>query len=59
MKIEEKADRIFLNGAYNPSELDYLVDYIISLGSDAKIVFPEELKKRYIQKMKEILSEYN
>lgn len=58
MKIEEKSDHIFLNGSCNPSELDYLVDYIISLGAEAKIIYPDELKRRYIQKMKKILDKY-
>ena len=58
MKIEEKNDNIFLPGACNPSELDYLVDYIIGLGAEAKIIYPEKLKSRYIQKIKKILSKY-
>lgn len=58
MKIEEKNDNIFLTGACNPSELDYLVDYIIGLGAEAKIIYPEKLKSRYIQKIKKILSKY-
>lgn len=58
MKIEKKDKRIFLTGIYNHSELHYLVDYLISLGSNVSNIQPSELKNAYIAELQKILTNY-
>lgn len=40
-------------------EYDWLVGILLSLGTDAKVVAPEELRRRVLQTAQEIASQYN
>ncbi|MDR0300191.1 MAG: WYL domain-containing protein [Streptococcaceae bacterium] len=44
-----------LLGGYNPKELDYLVDYLISFAGEMTIISPLELKSSYELKLKEMI----
>lgn len=58
MKIAEKDDAIYLEGRFAKPDFDYLVDYLIGLGSDIKIVSPRELKQAYLNKIEKIVDQY-
>lgn len=58
MNIVHDAGKIYLQGKYNREELHYLVDYLISLGSDVQVLQPSELKKNYLTKLKQIMKKY-
>jgi predicted DNA-binding transcriptional regulator YafY len=58
MQIDHKHGKIYLNGKYNKEELHYLVDYLISLGSEVKVLKPKELKDSYLEKLNEIIQQY-
>lgn len=47
-----------LTGRYNLEELDYLLHYLVSLGSEVEIEFPDSLKSAYINKLEQILKKY-
>lgn len=58
MKIKEKDGKNIFTGLYNSQEQDYLVDYLIGLGANVQIISPKSLKKAYLDKMNDILSQY-
>ncbi|KFL97568.1 WYL domain-containing protein [Lactobacillus gasseri] len=63
MQIDHKHGKIYLNGKYNKEELHYLVNYLISLGSEVKVLKPKvlkpkELKDSYLEKLNEIIQQY-
>lgn len=58
MKVEHHAGKIYLKGKYNKEELHYLVDYLISLGNDVKVLVPAELQQAYLAKLRVILKKY-
>lgn len=59
MNIIRDKGKIYLDGKYNRRELHYLVNYLISLGSNVKIIYPDELKERYLTQLKEIMKQYD
>lgn len=52
-------EKIYLDGKYNREELHYLVNYLISLGNNVKIIYPDELKESYLNQLKEIVQQYD
>ena len=58
MKVIHNRQGIYLNGSYNKEELHYLVDYLISLGSEVKIIKSRELKEKYLEKLQRIIQQY-
>ncbi|MCY7008916.1 WYL domain-containing protein [Fusobacterium simiae] len=58
MKLEEINNQCYMTGSFNEKELDYMVHYLIGLGENVKIEYPEILKSAYIKKLKEILKKY-
>ena len=58
MKLEEIDNQPYMVGSFNKEELDYMVHYLIGLGDNVKIEYPELLKNAYIKKLKEILKSY-
>ena len=58
MRIEEIDNQPYMIGSFNKEELDYMVHYLIGLGDNVKIEYPELLKNAYIKKLKEILKSY-
>ncbi|WP_334330469.1 hypothetical protein [Companilactobacillus sp. HBUAS59699] len=47
-----KAERL------NQEELNYMVDYLISLGTNVKINYPNSLKQAYLKKLRTIINNY-
>ncbi|MBB1079242.1 WYL domain-containing protein [Limosilactobacillus sp. STM2_1] len=47
-----------LQGFYSANEYQYLLTYLLSYGKEIKVISPSQLKKDYIAKIKEILSQY-
>lgn len=58
MRLEEINNQTYMVGSFNEKELDYMVHYIIGLGENVKIEYPEILKNAYVKKLKEILKKY-
>ncbi|EGF35157.1 transcriptional regulator [Lactobacillus helveticus MTCC 5463] len=58
MEVIHNRQGIYLNGSYNKEELHYLVDYLISLGSEVKIIKSRELKEKYLEKLQRIIQQY-
>lgn len=58
MKIETHNNVHYLTGHYNPQELDYMVQYLLKLGGDVKIIEPKSLKDAYLKQLKRILNSY-
>lgn len=58
MKVETHHNIHYLIGHYNPQELDYMIQYLIKLGSDVQIIEPESLKKAYLKELKKIIATY-
>lgn len=58
MSLEYIEDKPFIVGGYNEGELQYMIDYLISLGENVKILYPESLKINYMTKLKAILNQY-
>ncbi|MEP9853015.1 WYL domain-containing protein [Staphylococcus aureus] len=48
----------YITGGYNIEELDYMVHYLISLGENVEILYPEQLKHSYLNKMRSIIEKY-
>lgn len=58
MHLKTDHKKILMYGGYNREEFDYMIDYLISLGQNVKINYPEELKRAYINRLKEIIDRY-
>lgn len=58
MEIKEKNDTYYLIGHYNQQELEYMVQYLLKLGPEVKIIKPKELKQAYLKQVKNILHFY-
>lgn len=58
MRITEENGKTLLTGSYNPSELYYLVNYLIGLGSNVRINHPIELRDAYLKELKKIINMY-
>ncbi|RVU71511.1 MULTISPECIES: YafY family protein [Lactobacillus] len=58
MKVETHHNANYLTGQYNPQELDYMVQYLLKLGSDVRIIEPESLKDAYLKQLRKIVDSY-
>lgn len=59
MTLEKIEGRYAIVGAYNPSELHYMIHYLLEFGQHITIAFPQTLKERYVGALKELLSRYS
>lgn len=57
MALEEQED-LYLTGAINEQEMDFLVTYLLGFGEEAIIMAPASLKEAYIKRLKEMLEHY-
>lgn len=55
--VEEKGD-FYIQGWFEPHELNFMVDYLITFGDSAKIIAPQNLIALYKDKLKIMLSHY-
>lgn len=58
MHLKEIDNQIIMYGGYNQAEFNYMIDYLITLGKNVKIDYPETLKNTYIEELRKIISNY-
>lgn len=58
MHLKTERGKIFIYGGYNRDEFDYMVEYLITLGKNVAINYPEELKQAYLTVLKDIINRY-
>lgn len=59
MQLEQIAGQDYLTGGYGPEEFDYMVQYLLSLGTNVKILAPTALKEGYLAAVRQILNAYS
>lgn len=59
MELMMEEEIPYIRGSYNEEHLDYLLQYLVSLGKHVKILFPMDLERRYKNELKTILSLYD
>lgn len=59
MRLEKTANQDYLTGGYNQDEFAYMVQYLLGLGSNVKILYPQALQEAYLQEMRHIMDLYN
>ena len=58
MKLEFIDNEIFLVGSFNKNELNYMVHYLIGMGNNVVIEYPQILKDGYLEQIERILNNY-
>ena len=58
MKLEEIEDKFYIKGGFNIEELHYMVHYMIEMGNNVIIEYPEILKESYLEQLKKIIDKY-
>ncbi len=58
MHLKNEHGKILMYGGYNRDEFKYMIDYLIGLGRNVKINYPDELKDAYINELKKIIKQY-
>ncbi|MCZ2136805.1 hypothetical protein [Lactobacillus plantarum subsp. plantarum ST-III] [Lactiplantibacillus plantarum] len=58
MHLTHQNDQDYLIGGYNQDELAYMVDYLLGLGRNVRIIYPEALKTVYLQELQQIQDFY-
>lgn len=59
MFLKRMADQDYLYGGYNQDEFDYMVQYLLRLGPNVKVLAPQELQQGYLKALREILARYH
>lgn len=58
MHLDYHADQDWLTGKYAPSEQAYMVQYLLSLGAQVKVIAPTSLRQAYLTALHQILDQY-
>lgn len=58
MHLQVRGQTTYLYGGYNQAEADYMVQYLIALGTNVKINYPETLKQAYLAELQKIIAQY-
>lgn len=58
MRLEYQDGQDYLVGGYNQDELAYMIDYLLGLGRNVKIIYPEALKTGYLKELQQIQAFY-
>lgn len=58
MKLKRIDSQYYLYGGYNQEEFDYMVQYLLSLGNNVKINYPQALKNSYLNELQKIIDQY-
>ena len=58
MKLKQVDGQYYLYGGYNQEEFDYMVQYLLSLGNNVKINYPQALKDSYLDELRKIIDQY-
>ena len=59
MRLVIENNESFIVGSYNNEHLDYMVQYLVSLGKHVEVLSPKELKESYLNELKLILQSYS
>ncbi|MCG7338359.1 WYL domain-containing protein [Staphylococcus sp. ACRSN] len=58
MTLEYIDNKPYIVGGYNQSEFQYMIDYLISLGENVKIIYPNKLINGYLNKVRSLINKY-
>ena len=58
MHLEKVNQTYYLYSGYNQEEFNYMVQYLISLGNNVKINYPQELQDAYLTELRRIIAQY-
>lgn len=58
MNLKEENGLIILYGGYNQAEFDYMIQYLIAMGPNVTINYPETLKQAYLDELRKIIEKY-
>lgn len=58
MRLEIIADKSYIVGGYNQAELGYMTHYLISLGKNVVVEYPEALKESVLADLKWMMEQY-
>ncbi|WP_125714207.1 helix-turn-helix transcriptional regulator [Companilactobacillus kedongensis] len=58
MHFKKEHGKLLIYGGYNQEEFNYMIEYLITLGSNVKINYPNELKLAYLKELKNIIDMY-
>ena len=59
MQLEHEGEITYLTGSYTPRTFEYLIDYLLTFGLNAKIITPEELRRSFKERLAAILDQYS
>ncbi|CDR82501.1 WYL domain-containing protein [Lactobacillus delbrueckii subsp. lactis] len=59
MQLEHEGGTTYLTGSYTPRTFEYLIDYLLTFGLNAKIITPEELRRSFKERLAAILDQYS
>lgn len=58
MHLKQVGGQDYLYGGYNPDEYDYMVQYLLGLGTNVQIMYPQSLQDGYLNAIDEIRNMY-
>lgn len=58
MSLKTEGNQLFMVGGYNKNEFSYMIEYLISLGNNVKIIHPQELKDGYLKAVQQMIAQY-
>lgn len=58
MHLKSENGKYYMYGGYNQDEFNYMIEYLITLGKNVKIDYPQELKQAYLSELKQIIDQY-
>ncbi|WP_125709901.1 helix-turn-helix transcriptional regulator [Companilactobacillus zhongbaensis] len=59
MSLKTESNQLFMVGGYSQNEFSYMIEYLISLGNNVKIIYPQELKDGYLKEVQRMISQYH
>jgi predicted DNA-binding transcriptional regulator YafY len=59
MELKYENDTPFIIGKYSDDELNYMTHYLLTLGENVKIIYPQQLKENYLKQLHAMIERYN
>lgn len=59
MELKYENDTPFIIGKYSDDELNYMTHYLLTLGENVKIIYPQQLKESYLKQLHAMIERYN
>lgn len=59
MHLKRRANQDYLYGGYNRDEYDYMIQYLLGLGTNVKILYPKELQTGYLKELQKLMALYS